>query len=738
VPPNYSADGDAPVVDLPELLLVWNNSNQRYEVEYGGFTEGGPGQPYTVFIYARDIWGQVSMPAVTTVTQEGFLNRFVVMAHGHASDNKTSRRVRELADFAHEAALVRRVTPENIRYLSDETARNTRVTHAATSAVFQDALVNWPLPADKSLESLTIYLVGDASRTGLLCSNGDVITPAQLKAWLDQLQAATGCSVNLIVDSDYSGQFVAGCASLLYPRVVISGSLPGQKAPGSTLWTGLSRWFWQAVAKGQDVRSSFSYASDVMRWLGAVPFMLDDDGDGSHNRSRDGLNSRSSFVGAAFVTASDPPHIGLASKPLQANIGDTVNIWAAEVVMPDGNPPSQVWAEVMGPDGNLLQSVELLWNSVYSRYDGFVDGFVSSGRHVALIYAGNPADPRSVSPAAPIQIFVGGSPALVVDGSSAGLKLPMSGQILEGAIEASGAPFEVIMPAAPGQKVSVEVFGVSLGRNVSLSILAPDGTALASRDDWGNGFGEKIWAWEPTSAANYRVRVSAAPAAGRTSFSLRGFHQQETIDLGNRDDQSISLNLPDQWGMDQGALSISGSATSGLPLELEILEGAGSMEGSSFLPSSEGLVTLRARQNGSGTFAPAAPITKTVNIVTRGETFDQWMKRHFGTSVSVDALRHTDSDKDGRSNLQEYQAATDPRDSKSLFQASAPVRNGAAFEVRWEAKRGIKYRVLSSTNLSTWQEEPSSRRTGIGSVETHRDTDITNRVRKFYKIETVE
>jgi hypothetical protein len=358
---------------------------------------------------------------------------------------------------------------------------------------------------------------------------------------------------------------------------------------------------------------------------------------------------------------------------------------------------------------------------------------------MALIYAGDPDDPRTVSNPAPVQIFAGTTPTgSGTSATTAGLELPLTGAVFDASIEAGGAAFEAKLSAAPGQRVIVEVFGVGSGRNVSLSILGPDGTELVKRDDWGNGFGERIWGWEPTAAGNYKVRVSAASSSGRTDFSLRGFLLQETVNVGERQGQSILFNLPTQWGLDQGPLALDAVATSGLAPELDLVGGAASMQGTKLDPTGEGTLTLRARQDGSGTFSPAAPVTKTVNIVARGENFEQWMKRHFGTNANTEQLRTLDSDNDGRSNLQEYQAATDPRNAQSIFQPQAPQRNGEAFEVRWEAKRGIKYRVLSSTNLSTWQEEPASRRTGTGATVTHRDTDTTNRVRKFYKIEIVE
>lgn len=737
VPPGYSPEGDAPVTDLPEIQLLWNPSSQRYEMEYGGFTEGGPDNPYTLLVFARDIWGQVSLPVQTTVTQDGCLNRVVILAHGGQKSKGGMNKVHLVADFAHETTLLRRVEPENIRYLSEDAA-NARANGSATSEGLRQAIVNWSLPQGKTLNALTLYLVGEANQTGLLFANGDKVSHNQLAGWLDQLQTATGCIVHLIVDSDYSGRFLAACASTVHERVVIASCGSNESNPGASEWAGLSRWLWQAIAKGQDLRSSFGYASDLMRWLGEVPFMIDDDGDGSYNRSKDGFHALASFIGAAFVTANDPPHIGLASQPLEAGANDTVNFWVADVVMPDGNPPTNVWAELIDSNGVLVKTIELLWNKVYNRYDGFASGFTSAGRHVALVYAGNPLDPKTVSSPAPIQIFVDVAPPVIGSGgSSAGLQLPLSGQVFDASIEAGGAAFDTRLGAKPGQKITIEVFGVSSGRNVSLSILAPNGQEILRRDDWGNGFGERIWAWESTAAGNYTVRVAAAASTGRTDFSLRGFLQQDTVDVGSRLAQAILLPTPEKWGLADGALSLNATATSGLVPEVQLLEGPASLQNGALTFTERGQVRVRAQQDGSGTYAPAPPVWRTIDVVLRTDTYEQWAGKHFGAESAVRGAVDRDDDSDGIPNRLEFLANTDPRDARSRFGIEESGKKTAGFEIRWEGRAGVEYRVLSTTDFQTWTEVPNTRRIGKGQSETVTDSD-SNGVKKFYRIEILQ
>jgi len=737
VPPGYSPEGDAPVTDLPEIALLWNTSNQRYEMEYGGFTEGGPDNPYTLLVFARDIWGQVSLPVQTTVTQNGCLNRVVILAHGGQKNNGGMTKVHLVADFAHETTLLRRVEPENIRYLSEDAA-NPRTTGAATAEGLRQSIMNWSLPQGKTLNALTLYLIGEANRDGLLFANGDKVSHTQLAGWLDQLQSSTGCIVHLIVDSDYSGRFLAACASTVHERVVIASCGPNDRNPGASEWAGLSRWLWQAIAKGQDLRSSFGYASDLMRWLGEVPFMIDDDGDGVYSRAKDGFQALASFIGAAFVTANDPPHIGLASQPLEAGANDTVNFWVADVVMPDGNPPTNVWAELIDSNGALVKTIELLWNKVYNRYDGFASGFTSAGRYVALVYAGNPLDPKSVSSPAPIQIFVDvAPPAIASGGSTAGLQLPLTGQVFDASIDAGGAAFDTRLQALPGQKITIEVFGVSSARNVSLAILGPNGEEILRRDDWGNGFGERLWAWEPTTAGNYTVRVTAAASSGRTDFSLRGFLQQETVDIGTRLAQAILLPTPEVWGLADGTLSLNATATSGLVPEVQLLEGPASLQNGALTFTERGQVRVRAQQDGSGTYAPAPPVWRTIDVVLRTDTYEQWAGKHFGAESGVRGAVDRDDDSDGIANRLEFLANTDPRDARSRFGIEASGKKPGGFEIRWQGRAGVEYRILATTDFQTWTEVPNTRRLGKNQAEVVTDSDA-NGVKKFYRIEILE
>jgi hypothetical protein len=233
------------------------------------------------------------------------------------------------------------------------------------------------------------------------------------------------------------------------------------------------------------------------------------------------------------------------------------------------------------------------------------------------------------------------------------------------------------------------------------------------------------------------VRVSAGAGSGRTDFSVRGYLQQGTVDVGSRLAQAIVFNAPEKWALADGSSTLNATATSGLVPEVELLEGPASLQDGALTFTERGQVRVRARQDGSGTYAPAPPVWRTIDVVLRTETYEQWAQKNFGSeSGSRGALGH-DDDGDGISNRLEYLANTDPRDARSRFGIERGDKKPGGFEIRWQGRAGVEYRVLSTTDFQTWTEVPNTRRIGKGQSETATDTDA-NGEKKFYRIEVLE
>ena len=66
-----------------------------------------------------------------------------------------------------------------------------------------------------------------------------------------------------------------------------------------------------------------------------------------------------------------------------------------------------------------------------------------------------------------------------------------------------------------------------------------------------------------------------------------------------------------------------------------------------------------------------------------------------------------DEDGDGRSNLQESLAGTDPRNASSAFRITAVEPGAGTVVLRWPSVLGKRYFLQSSSDLATWTDATS-------------------------------
>ena len=79
---------------------------------------------------------------------------------------------------------------------------------------------------------------------------------------------------------------------------------------------------------------------------------------------------------------------------------------------------------------------------------------------------------------------------------------------------------------------------------------------------------------------------------------------------------------------------------------------------------------------------------------------DAWEMLQFASATGDGTA---DTDGDGRADVEEYQAGTDPKAASSRFMVSRYEKAGGLLDIRWPSATGCLYTVETSDDLGTWQ-----------------------------------
>jgi hypothetical protein len=105
---------------------------------------------------------------------------------------------------------------------------------------------------------------------------------------------------------------------------------------------------------------------------------------------------------------------------------------------------------------------------------------------------------------------------------------------------------------------------------------------------------------------------------------------------------------------------------------------------------------------------------------------DSWRLRYFLTLNNWLSQTNADADGDGRDNLQEYLAGTDPTDSESCFKNISPDQGAAQLPndcvISWPSASGKQYVIERSPSLSTPIWTSIATNSGNGTVMEFHDT----------------
>ncbi|MFH0907661.1 MAG: hypothetical protein V1929_02730, partial [bacterium] len=382
VPPSHNPNTNAgiPVLNIPELDLLYNTTLNRYETTFDGFTEPGV---YKVIFLAKDIWGGVSLPKQSYITQSNFVERAVLVAGGSESN------VQLIARHAYETLQARLFNSNTIQFLNVVTT-NADVDGDATLANLADAITNW---AHSASQKLDVYLIGFGTNDTLRLNGTDVLAATNLDAWLDGYQLSNR-AVNVILEFNGSGGW---STNLLAPasreRIVIASTRAGHPSlmdEGGTV--SFSEYFLSEIFGGKTIGQAETKARKAIRRASGLVRQrsgLDDDGDGIlSEKNQDGNVANTRYLGAAFATGGEGPNIGQVIPPTVLTNETALILWAAQVTDVDGI--SNVWCVITPPEydetGDLVR-VDLTYNAASNRYEALYEEFTNAGSYTLTFYA---------------------------------------------------------------------------------------------------------------------------------------------------------------------------------------------------------------------------------------------------------------------------------------------------------------------------------------------------------------
>ncbi len=403
VPPSFAAQGQDPIAQLPAVDLPYVARDGRHGTAYAGFSEPGL---YAVIYYAEDIWGGLSLPRASYITQAGSEEN-IILVTGGATNDAAWPACNNISRQAYHTFKARRFDDDHIYFINACT--NQEVDAAPSLAALGWAITNWA--AQRHPTALTVYLVGQGTNSQLRLNETEHLAAGQLAAWLEQ-GPGTGALVNVVMEFAGAGGFIPALArtnrqpALVPPpwrRVAIAAAAPGQPVMmGDAGRFSFSQFFLNGIFQGQPVGTAFNAARRVTRRMSGRLLQtaeMDDNGDGLPNRKNsDGRLAATRFIGPAFLTGAEAPAIGNVMPDTLLTNGNILALWAEHVT--DALGITNVICVVTPPDydgASPMPQVPMPWNPATWRYETAYTNFAMAGTYGLAFFAQNSAGESSAA-----------------------------------------------------------------------------------------------------------------------------------------------------------------------------------------------------------------------------------------------------------------------------------------------------------------------------------------------------
>lgn len=358
----------------------------------------------------------VSVRTLRETAEPGVL----ILVAGRIRENDPLQpRIYAVTDAVRRLFLAHGYTEERIFYLAPDFRPGVDAT--ASAANLRAAIVTWARERVGPGQPLSLYLMdhGAQDRFYLDRPRGESVTPADLDAWLAQLETARpGVPVNVILEACYAGSFIEPPQNISRPgRVVIASTGATNVAYASASGAVFSDHFLAALEQGESLYGSFRNANRAVQtiYLDQTPW-LDDNGNGVANEATDGAEAQRRGFSYAGTLSDEkwPPYIAEVIAPatlqggsgeIRARVLDDPETWVRRVwivVYPPSYRPPASSEELVTESlpGAVLQDRGGGWYGV--TYTGFTE----RGMYRVVVHA----EDSSGLQAQPVMVMVGTGP----------------------------------------------------------------------------------------------------------------------------------------------------------------------------------------------------------------------------------------------------------------------------------------------------------------------------------------
>ena len=317
-----------------------------------------------------------------------------------------------LANRVYTAFLKRRLTDDDIYFLSPSLKPDERVDVATSLLELERAITQWAYKRINANVPLYIYFLSHNLGANFLLEKKDdqqvFLTPQRLNEWLDKLEEKVGTQIFLIFEACHSGNFITAEENgkpilprwdAMQRRIIITSAHGDEQARVMKNLSSFSQYLFELIERNASLREAFVETVERMKFIpyhsSQLP-QIDANGDGIANTPRDYAEIAEIYIPDYIMSLPAIPEISQVSPKQLLKEGETsANIFVKVL----GANITGVYGTVIPPDFDASKNISS-WDEIDfdeleflddgdGKYTASYDKFTKSGEYYIIVHAEN-------------------------------------------------------------------------------------------------------------------------------------------------------------------------------------------------------------------------------------------------------------------------------------------------------------------------------------------------------------